>query len=304
MLRVAILALFTSGAVAAMLRDVPKGECYSCEVTCFEDCALKYDREIIQTDVLLQTGKGKENRTVELTNAYGKCLIDDKCPCRAAEAKANDKKALQLVDKKKGKCATNAVPCSSKCGQKALVPTDTKSKMSLLAEFAKSFNKKDKDFPLHAVKINAFAKGSMVMDSCLKYCLAAKCGCEDAPGFEKLEDTVKANIAAGSPVKDLPASPQFKPAIIEECAKGMIGKKVASGLFIKLGGGPLDYVEVCTPAFLSAIAAPEEAAAKCKSSASDDAKFGCVWDATKDMCVVGFSPILKCMTKYINDPTP
>lgn len=296
-----ILFTLLVGSVAVMQRDVPKGECHACEVTCFEDCALKYDREIIATDVLLQMKKGKVNKTVELTNAYDKCLTDDQCPCN--KEKAANSKALLLMDKKKGKCAVNAVPCASNCGQKALKSIAPKSQVALF-ESDKALLQKDKDFPLHAVKINAFAKGSMSMDSCLKYCLAAKCGCEDAPGFEKLEDTVKANIAAGSPVKDLPASPQFKPAIIEECAKGMIGKKVASGLFIKLGGGPLDYVEVCTPAFLSAIAAPEEAAAKCKSSASDDAKFGCVWDATKDMCVVGFSPILKCMTKYINDPTP
>lgn len=267
------------------LRDVPKGECYNCEVTCFEDCALKYDREIM---VLAQMNKGKVNKTVELTNAFGKCLVDDQCPCNKASGKS---KALQLMDKKKGRCAVNAVPCASKCGQKTL---DVKQPKSLL----------QKDFPLHPVAINAFAKGAMNMDSCLKYCLAATCGCEDAPGFEKLEATVKANAAAGTPVKDLPASPQFKPAIIEECAKGMIGKKVASGLYIKLGGGPLDYVEVCTDSFLSAVGAPEGAAAKCKSAASDDSKFGCVWDATKDMCVVGFSPILKCMTKYVNDPTP
>jgi hypothetical protein len=66
----------------------------------------------------------------------------------------------------------------------------------------------------------------------------------------------------------------------------------------------MDYVEVCTDKFLSAVGAPEGAAAKCKSGASDDSKFGCVWHETKNMCVVGFSPILKCMTKYINDPTP
>jgi hypothetical protein len=155
----AVFACFASGAVA--LRDVPKGECYSCEVTCFEDCALKYDREIIQTDVLLQTGKGKENRTVELTNSYGQCLIDDKCPCRQVDTKSDSKKALQLVDKKKGKCAVNAVPCSAKCAQKALAPADAKSKMSLLSDFAKSYNKKEKkDFPLHAVKLNVFAKGA------------------------------------------------------------------------------------------------------------------------------------------------
>jgi len=291
MARIAILVVLCSSASA--LHDVPKGECYNCEVTCFEDCALKYDREIIQADVLLQTKamKGKENKTVEMTSAYGKCLIDDKCPCRAAQAASLSKsKQLQLVasDKKKGKCAVNAVPCSAKCAQKVL-PQQPKSLLQ------------KKAFPLHAVKINVFAKGGMLMDQCLKYCLAATCGCEDAPGFEKLEETVKAN--AGS-VHDGPAAPQYRPAKIEECAKGMIGKKVAKGLYIKLGGGPMDYVEVCTGGFLSAVGAPEGAAAKCKSAASDDSKFGCVWHAQKNMCVVGFSPILKCMTQYTNDPTP
>jgi len=302
MARVAILFL-VCGSVAA-LKDVPKGECYQCEVTCFEDCALKYDREIMAMDFLQidKAVKGKQNQTQELTKAYGKCLIDDRCPCRAAQAQATPT-ALMLVDKKKGKCAVNAVPCSAKCAQKALTKQqDAKSKLALLKAFSTSMTKKD--FPLHSVKINVFAKGGMLMDQCLKYCLAATCGCEDAPGFEKLEDTVKANAAAGPGVTDTPASPQYRPAKIEECAKGMIGKKVASGLYIKLGGGPMDYVEVCTSKFLGAVGAPEGAAAKCKSAASDDSKYGCVWDKTKDMCVVGFSPILKCMTKYVNDPTP
>merc|ERR1719331_1041419 len=172
----ALLALSSALSVAA-LKDVPKGECYNCEVTCFEDCALKYDREIIQMDVFLQTGKGKENKTTELTNAYGECLIDDKCPCRAQE-KAKGK-AVQFLetDKKKGKCAANAVPCSAKCAQKALTKTaDAKQKLALLKSFSTSMEKKD--FPLHAVKLNVFAKGGMLMDQCLKYCMAATCGCE------------------------------------------------------------------------------------------------------------------------------
>merc|ERR1719158_104970 len=174
--------------------------------------------------------KGKVNKTEELTKNFCKCLIDDQCPCNKAVAPGKSK-ALQLMDKKKGKCAVNAVPCASNCGKKAL---SAKAPKSLL----------QKEFPLHPVAISAFAHGAMIMDGCLKYCLASTCGCEDAPGFEKLEATVKANVAAGTPVADLPAAPQFKPAKIEECAKGMIGKKVASGLYIKLGGGPLDYVKV------------------------------------------------------------
>merc|ERR1719146_27647 len=146
-----------SGSVVALMRDVPKGECHQCEVTCFEDCALKYDREIVQTDVLLQMQKDKVNKTMRLIDAYSNCLTEDQCPCNKASASG---KALQLLDnKKKGKCAVNAVPCASKCGQKAL---SMKAPKSLL----------QKDFPLHAVTINAFAKGAMVMDQCLKYCMA------------------------------------------------------------------------------------------------------------------------------------
>jgi len=44
--------------VASSRRDVPLGMCGECEVNCFEDCALKYDREIIQVEVL-QTKTGK-----------------------------------------------------------------------------------------------------------------------------------------------------------------------------------------------------------------------------------------------------
>lgn len=35
---------------AHLRRDVPVGQCFSCEVTCFEDCAHKFDKEIIQPD--------------------------------------------------------------------------------------------------------------------------------------------------------------------------------------------------------------------------------------------------------------
>merc|ERR1719261_1916607 len=130
---------------ASALKDVPKGECYDCEVTCFEDCALKYDREIMRMDFLQidKAAKGKQNQTKDLTDAYGKCLIDDKCPCRAAQAQAKSK-ALTLVDKKKATCAVNAVPCSAKCAQKALPKKqDTTSKLALLKAFSQSMTKKD-----------------------------------------------------------------------------------------------------------------------------------------------------------------
>jgi len=46
------LALVLLGSnLVASLQDVPLGLCGNCEVNCFEDCVLKYDREIIQPDM-------------------------------------------------------------------------------------------------------------------------------------------------------------------------------------------------------------------------------------------------------------
>eukprot|EP00746_Dinoflagellata_sp_MGD_P163130 gnl/MRDRNA2_/MRDRNA2_91011_c0_seq1.p1 gnl/MRDRNA2_/MRDRNA2_91011_c0~~gnl/MRDRNA2_/MRDRNA2_91011_c0_seq1.p1 ORF type:complete len:373 (+),score=87.13 gnl/MRDRNA2_/MRDRNA2_91011_c0_seq1:91-1209(+) len=53
----AVLLISGASGVLRRLRDVPDGECYSCEVTCFEDCALKFDREIVQMESFLQTQK-------------------------------------------------------------------------------------------------------------------------------------------------------------------------------------------------------------------------------------------------------
>jgi len=44
------LTLLGTFVEARLRRDVPVGQCFSCEVTCFEDCANKFDKEIIQPD--------------------------------------------------------------------------------------------------------------------------------------------------------------------------------------------------------------------------------------------------------------
>lgn len=50
---------------ARLLRDVPVGECFGCEVTCFEDCARKFDKEVIQPD----QGKAKLIQVSPLTRS-------------------------------------------------------------------------------------------------------------------------------------------------------------------------------------------------------------------------------------------
>jgi len=302
----ALLALLATASQAAVLRDVPLGECYQCEVTCFEDCALKYDREIIQMDLLqVKAATGKKNHTEQLTEQFGDCLKEDKCPCPKEAAK--EKKSLKLLaaeKKKKGKCAVGQMSCSGKCGQKVIA----KDQASMTAAPKKALLQK-KDFPLHAVKINVFAKGAMNLDTCLKYCLSATCGCDGAVGFDSpgaFAKAVKAN-AAVSGVADTPKSPKYRPAKIEECAKGMIGKKVASDLFIKIDGGPGGMYEICSMPMLKKILGPsgdfDGYTAKCKSAASDDVKYGCSWDSEKGKCIVGFSPILTCQVEYFTDPT-
>jgi len=306
-----ILAFILFFGVASANQDVPLGECHQCEVTCFEDCSAKYQKEIMDDDLGAFLQEPQENKTVKMVSEYEKCLEDDKCPCKetidkdASPAKGSKQVALMAGEKKKkGKCAA-MVPCSAQCASKvadadmaAMVDQTNSSKRSLL---------QTRKFPIHSVKIGAFAKGKMTLDHCFKYCLAATCGCADAPGFgdaSELKAAVKANSVSKGVTDTKPAA-QYRPASQAECAKGIPGKKVAKGLYIKLGGGPGGMVEVCTKDFISKVLGPDgdpaAVAKKCKSGASDDAKYGCLWDTKKGVCHVGFSPILRCQTKYFND---
>lgn len=55
-----MLTMLAATASASRIRDVPLGLCMECEVNCFEDCTLKFDREIMQPDLsLVQNHPGK-----------------------------------------------------------------------------------------------------------------------------------------------------------------------------------------------------------------------------------------------------
>merc|ERR550514_2181460 len=95
--RLALLAAVA--APAAALRDVPKGYCHDCEVTCFEDCVVKFDREIIQPDLTDKKRLSRKDTAVEahmkkklhgvvlsqnapaLKEAFSTCLTHAQCPC-------------------------------------------------------------------------------------------------------------------------------------------------------------------------------------------------------------------------------
>jgi hypothetical protein len=310
-------------SVDAAVRDVPLGECHGCEVTCFEDCALKYDREIMQELYLLQTEE-EQNRAAKVTDEYANCLIEDKCPCDKEEKKAKAAQAAKgkssLLQKKgNATCAVGDVPCAQKCSRKVI----SKTEASLKAKASSKQALIQRDYPIHSVTVGVFSKGAMNADNCLKFCLAATCGCDgvkDLDTIDRLVKAIKKNDAVSGgvyhPVEeaadhkggvvDTHRSAQFRPAEVTDCAKGMIGKKVSKGLYIDFGEGVGGEVEICSTKFLEKIFGPGDHSKQdklCKSKKSDDAQWGCVWDDTKGKCVVGFSKNLVCQKKYFDDPS-
>jgi len=315
------LVALTLLAGAQALQDVPLGECHGCEVTCFEDCSLKYDREIMYDDFLQMPKpqlKESQNRTKTLVEEFGQCLEEDKCPCEKEDAKKSGKVSLSQQQTNKAFCPVGEVPCARKCGQKVIGNFQEK----LRPKKAKAVKKQvllQKDYPIHSVSVGVFSKGAMTMDQCIKFCLAATCGCDKAPGLDtidKLMKAIKENDAAmpgekdfshhKTAVTDTHSTPQFKPADITECAKGIIGKKVSKGLYIDMGDGVGGELEICSDKFLARVFGPGDTSKQkklCQSTKSDDSKWGCVWNEIKGYCMVGFSPNLRCQKKFIRDPT-
>jgi len=146
-LLVLLLAL-CSGTHAADLRDVPLGECHGCEVTCLEDCSLKYYREIIYDDNFLQVGEPAKNlpktQTSNLTNIgkqYAECLKEDKCPCPKEDAKvtaANPSSKKAMMQMKNTTCNLGAESCAMECSKKVV----SKAHAKLEAKKAQSAKKR------------------------------------------------------------------------------------------------------------------------------------------------------------------
>jgi len=321
------LILLVAASGASALRDVPKGYCHDCEVTCFEDCAVKFDREIIQADL---TGKDRlsradtaveahmkkkmhgvvlrqepaKNATEALVGSFSSCLAEDKCPC-AREAQAKKAPSFLAHGGDKRRCAVGEKKCAVGCAQKATGGTPA---LAQVGQGVKPGPREDTaavpwSVNIHPVKINSFATGRQNLETCFKSCLAATCGCDDAPGMEAIDDMVaaiKKNDQAKDPVSDSTPSFQYKHAAIEDCGKGMHGKKITSGLYADLAGGPEGWVEVCSDDFFKAMGkAPDVEKKNCKSSKALLA--GCIWDETKSQCVYGLKKLIRCYSRYTDD---
>jgi hypothetical protein len=333
--RVAILGLLACSLGADGLRDVPKGYCHDCEVTCFEDCAMKYDREIIQPDVtgsdrlsrketrveaqmkknlygvvLNQNGTKAALKTsgnakvLKLASSYSSCLKQDKCPCsRSAQEKGSSFLAAVAGAKK---CKAEKRPCALGCVNKTLDQAPALAQTGVRV----APGPKDPDdaaipwsVHVHPVQINTFATGRQGLEQCFKSCLAATCGCDDAPGMEGIDDqfaAIKKNDEAKDPVEDSPPMWQYKRADIVDCGKGMAGKKITEGLYADVQGGPEGWVEVCSDEFFNAMGTPGDIGKKnCGNSKALLA--GCVWDEVKGSCVYGLKKLVQCYTRYVDD---
>merc|ERR550514_157595 len=312
-----LLLVLASVAPGSAVRDVPKGYCHDCEVTCFEDCVVKFDREIIQPDLTDKKRLSRKDTAVEahmkkklhgvvlsqnatadaLKEAYGSCLTKEQCPC------PHDSKKASFLGAAGGKqkCAAGAPQCAVGCVNKTL---DAPALLQKSAVKPGPSDPDDASIPwsihVHPVKINTFATGRQNLEQCFKSCLAATCGCEDAPGMQAIDDlngAIKANDAAKDPVEDTEPMFQYKPAPIEECGKGMQGKKITKGLFVRVSG---PYTEVCSDAFFEAMGkAPDVEKKNCASSKALLA--GCIWDTTKEKCVYGMNKILGCWSRFTDD---
>lgn len=312
-----LLAASGTSSVLGTARDVPLGECHNCEVHCFQDCTERFHEEVIQGDrrdyelkqrMLKKNGGGSLSARglagvslVEETNKkvgqFEQCLAEEKCPMHDVLSGAvKGCHASSLLATEGKKCASGNQTCAQNCAAKASATPESFVQ-------AKSLRK---SFPHAPVDRGAFEKGKTTLDFCFKGCLAVVCGCSGAPGFSKINKLfkqIKKNENHGEPVVDTPATPQYRAATAEECAKGMPGKKVNKGLFVPAAGN----AEICTKEHIEAFygaAYPEEKTVlkKCKSSALEDADMGCAM--VDDVCVFkGFTPQMECKKQYFRDPT-
>jgi len=324
MSRSVAFALLASALTAGALGDVPKGYCHDCEVTCMEDCAFKYDREIITPDLTDTNRLSRKDTRVEaamkkrlsgvvlltkrqtdvpaLVKSYGSCLEAEQCPCNRQPAA---RQGLQLIARRtnKTRCAVGEKSCALGCVSKVL---DSSS----LLQGGQSVRPEPSDdaaipwsVNVHPVKINTFATGRQNLQQCFKSCLAATCGCEDAPGMDAIEDmhaAVTQNHQAQDPVEDTPPMAHYEKATITECGKGIPGKKVTSGLYANFGGGPSGWAEICSTKFFENMGLAADAAAK--NCENDKALLaGCVWDDTMGECVYGLKKMIRCYTSYYRD---
>jgi hypothetical protein len=246
----------------------------------------------------------------QVVTAFNDCLSIDKCPthtmpgagCSLNATQHNATQSNKTALIAEAQCVTGDQPCTQGCVAKTAKQFDSQA-----PAFMQKNLRRSSGFPHAPVKRGAFASGKMLLDECMKSCLAVTCGCSSAPGFEKINKLfkqIKTNENHGEPVADTPPSWQFEAATQQECANGIPGKKINSGLFANIGGA---YSEICTKEYFDAFYGPawpqmKDALKKCKSRALEDQKFGCSWNGA-DCVFAGTTPAIPCFRRFKRDPS-
>jgi len=109
---------------------------------------------------------------------------------------------------------------------------------------------------------------------------------------------IEANDEAKHPVVDTQPMWQYRHTPIEECGKGMQGKKIVKGLYAQVVGGPEGWFEVCSDEFFGAIGTAVDVGLRdCANSTSLLA--GCLWDVNRNDCVYGLRKTVPCYQRYL-----
>merc|ERR550514_1645408 len=146
--------------------------------------------------VLSQNGtgavsKGADNATLlKLASSYKSCLKQDRCPC-SHDAKGKGSSFLGTAASSAKRCKAGKRPCALGCVNKTLDAPLALTQTGALVAPGPS-DPDDAAIPwsinVHPVKINTFSTGRQGLEQCFKSCLAATCGCDDAPGMEGIDD--------------------------------------------------------------------------------------------------------------------
>jgi len=135
---------------------------------------LKYDREILQDDSLIQAQPKPENKTARKFTALGKemvdCLKEENCPCPKELAKKAKNGTAFLQNATCAIQPKGAASCAQGCSKKVIDRAHVKLEAKKNTKNLKKQVFLQKDYPIHSVTVGVFSRGAMNMDQCLKFC--------------------------------------------------------------------------------------------------------------------------------------
>lgn len=298
-------------------RDVPIGRCFQCEIGCFEDCTLKFDREILETWGFVQETESnpaasspstrlrelsmrpsRTSRFHDLVPGYARRFSESSSTTRGCDAQRGCAVAQDCrkdVDRNAMALSRESAEADQRRSQAAVLDTAVSHRQGVALLNGQRITPlegtRESFFPKHPVAVGVFEKGRLKLDQCLTYCLAATCGCKlSLPGTaspKQMEKRMEENKELGTPVVDTKPTWHYREAKAHECGDGV--KKVTSGLYVDFAFGVGGWLPVCTKKFWYHVfgSATSKKFGKWKQGCNDptNMKYGCFWRGGR--CVVG-----------------